>query len=195
MSNNSVGLSNELILNEASKLFAANGYRASSLNDIARNLNVTKPALYYRFKNKHEILNSIFNIIMEIYLKSALEIEKLDIPANEKLDRLIDAHAIAVLNNRDYSTIFFKEANELNEDALQKLKKDMKRYEKIFEKVIEEGIANKKIKDLNSRALVMALFGMTNWLYYWYEENGDLTKEQISELYREILKKGYLVKS
>lgn len=191
MSNTSIGLSIEIILEEASQLFASNGYRASSLNDIASKLNVTKPALYYHFKNKHEILKSIFDIIMKIYLDAAIEIEKMDISADQKLEKLIESHTLAVLNNREYSIIFFKESNELNEDARNKLNTDMKHYEKIFESVIQEGITNKKIKSMNSHALVMGIFGMTNWLYYWFEDNGDLTKEQISSLYKDILKNGY----
>jgi AcrR family transcriptional regulator len=79
MSNTTVGLSVEVILNTAAKLFANSGYRATSLNDVARLLNVSKPALYYHFKNKHEILSSIFTIIMDIYLEKALEIGKLSI--------------------------------------------------------------------------------------------------------------------
>jgi TetR/AcrR family transcriptional regulator, cholesterol catabolism regulator len=192
MSNTTTGLSVEVILNTAAKLFATNGYRATSLNDVAGLLNVTKPALYYHFKNKHEILSSIFTIIMDIYLEKALEIEKLSISPKEKLQMLIESHALAVLNNKEYSIIFFKESIELDKNARKKLKIDMKIYEDIFKKVINQGVEEGTFKNLNSEALVMGIFGMTNWLYYWYEENGDISKEQICDLYLTVLQTGYL---
>ena len=49
----------ERILRTALRLFAANGYEAVSVSDIAGELGVTKGALYRHFKNKHDILDSI----------------------------------------------------------------------------------------------------------------------------------------
>ncbi|MFS0599278.1 TetR/AcrR family transcriptional regulator [Peribacillus frigoritolerans] len=192
MNNTTVGLSVEVILNTAAKLFANSGYRATSLNDVARLLNVSKPALYYHFKNKHEILSSIFTIIMDIYLEKALEIGKLSISPKQKLEMLIESHALAVLNNKEYSIIFFKESIELDADSREKLNVDMKIYEDIFKEVIDNGIKEGTFKNLDSNALVMGIFGMTNWLYYWFEEKGELSKEQICNLYLTVLQTGYL---
>ena len=49
----------ERILRTALRLFAANGYEAVSVSDIAGELGVTKGALYRHYKNKHDILDSI----------------------------------------------------------------------------------------------------------------------------------------
>ena len=50
----------EEILEIALKHFASKGYENTSLEDVAKELNITKPALYYHFKNKQEIYNQIF---------------------------------------------------------------------------------------------------------------------------------------
>ena len=49
------------ILEEALRLFAKNGYLGTSMNDIARQLGVTKAALYKHYTSKQEILDSIVN--------------------------------------------------------------------------------------------------------------------------------------
>lgn len=49
----------ERILQEALKLFAQNGYMATSMNDIAQKLDITKAALYKHYKSKQEIFDSI----------------------------------------------------------------------------------------------------------------------------------------
>jgi AcrR family transcriptional regulator len=43
----------------AIKLFTDNGYEATSLREIAEHLGVTKAALYYHFKSKDEIIQSV----------------------------------------------------------------------------------------------------------------------------------------
>ena len=44
------------LLKEAARAFSSQGYHATSLDDVAKTLGVTKPALYYYIKNKQEIL-------------------------------------------------------------------------------------------------------------------------------------------
>jgi AcrR family transcriptional regulator len=45
----------------ALELFSENGYEATSLREIAERLGVTKAALYYHFKTKDEIIDSLVN--------------------------------------------------------------------------------------------------------------------------------------
>ena len=44
------------LLRQAARAFSAHGYHDTSLDDVARRLNVTKPTLYYYFASKDEIL-------------------------------------------------------------------------------------------------------------------------------------------
>ena len=44
------------LLREAARAFSARGYHDTSLDDVAKTLGVTKPALYYYVTNKQEIL-------------------------------------------------------------------------------------------------------------------------------------------
>lgn len=56
----------ERILEEALKLFAQNGYLGTSMNDIAREIGVTKAALYKHYASKQEILDSIIQKMNEM---------------------------------------------------------------------------------------------------------------------------------
>ena len=46
----------DVILRNAAKAFMERGYYKTSLDDIAKMQNVTKPTLYYYIKNKEDIL-------------------------------------------------------------------------------------------------------------------------------------------
>jgi AcrR family transcriptional regulator len=50
----------ELILREAIKVFGEKGYAGGSLEEIAEQVGLTKAAIYYYFRNKQELYNSIF---------------------------------------------------------------------------------------------------------------------------------------
>ncbi|APY87055.1 TetR family transcriptional regulator [Streptomyces alfalfae] len=54
------GNTRERIQDVALELFAEQGYEKTSLREISERLEVTKAALYYHFKTKEDILNSLF---------------------------------------------------------------------------------------------------------------------------------------
>ncbi len=65
----------EAILTEALKLFAARGYEAVSVADIAEKLHITKGALYRHYKNKRDILEQIIIRMQENDAARAKEYE------------------------------------------------------------------------------------------------------------------------
>jgi hypothetical protein len=52
-------MTSERILEAARVLFAARGYRATSMQAIADEVGITKAALYYHFESKDEILHQL----------------------------------------------------------------------------------------------------------------------------------------
>ena len=55
----------ENILDVARNLFAEYTYLCVSMNDIANKLNITKPALYYYFKDKKELYKEILERVFK----------------------------------------------------------------------------------------------------------------------------------
>src|SRR6202021_1279958 len=46
----------DAVLQTAAHMFLEQGYRRTSMSELAKRLKITKPALYYYFRNKEEIL-------------------------------------------------------------------------------------------------------------------------------------------
>jgi len=63
----------ESILHTALRLFARDGYEATSVSDIAGELGMTKGALYKHYKNKRDILDSIIERIYQVDAERAKE--------------------------------------------------------------------------------------------------------------------------
>lgn len=49
----------ELILKNALDMFAKSGYNSVSIRDIAKTVNIKESSIYYHFKNKQDILDSL----------------------------------------------------------------------------------------------------------------------------------------
>ena len=59
------GGTRERIQQVARELFVAQGVQATSLQDIANELGITKPALYYHFASREELVRSIITPMVE----------------------------------------------------------------------------------------------------------------------------------
>ncbi len=65
------------IMEEVIKLFAKKGFYAVSIREIAQNVGVTKPTLYYYFESKEEMKNEVFLYLMEhIFAYQSKEFKK-----------------------------------------------------------------------------------------------------------------------
>ncbi len=55
----------ENIVKTALELFLQNGYEKTSMNDIAREVGITKPAIYHHFKNKDQLFHQVLTLFFE----------------------------------------------------------------------------------------------------------------------------------
>ncbi len=63
----------ERIINASIELFSKKGFDAASVNEIAEQANVTKALIYYYFKSKEEILDSLVHSLMDNITSIAMD--------------------------------------------------------------------------------------------------------------------------
>lgn len=78
------------ILAIARELFASQGYTGTTIADIARCLGTTTAALYYHFKSKKDILDSLLAEPLAAYTRLSAEAGRKRLPATELLGAYID---------------------------------------------------------------------------------------------------------
>ena len=74
-----------LILDAAIKVFARTGYHGSRVSDIAREAGIAYGLVYHYFKNKEEILHTIFEERWSGFLDVVEEISRRDTTSEDKL--------------------------------------------------------------------------------------------------------------
>ncbi len=140
------------ILKEALKLFAQKGYARTSLEEIAKNVGITKPAIYYHFKNKKHLYNQIFiKHFSKLKCKSKGSLE-------EDLKAYIDTIGEMFLTDKDLARLFARElvcqGNNLEENTIKEISKTIKHLTKVLE--------NTNINPFFIQTLIISSF--TNYL-------------------------------
>jgi AcrR family transcriptional regulator len=81
----------EAIIAAAWACFLQHGYAKTSLEDVARRANLSRPLIYLQFANKQELFSCAIEKMMDVHFDSARKILALDLDRRAKLVRIIDA--------------------------------------------------------------------------------------------------------
>ncbi len=180
--------SRQEILRTAARLFQQRGYDATSMNDVAAALNLSKGGLYHHFESKDQILFDLMDGAMDITQRRVVdEVRKIADP-EQALRTLIRLHIDVVLSVRDREvTVMLHENHPLPPALRRRVNKRKKEYVHFLENLIAQVQRGRNSRSaVSPRAAAFALLGMINWIYQWYKPDGVLTGEDISREYTTI---------
>jgi AcrR family transcriptional regulator len=182
----------EEILNSAVQLFAERSYRAVTIDDIAANLGYSKSVVYYYFKSKNGILWQIFSRVFDSYFGAIDAIRSEGLSPDLTLARMVRRHALNVMENREWTAIYFREQTELDAPQQLELGRMKREYDFLFEQVFVAGVAKGMFRPIAPQVAISGLLGMCNWLYVWYSATGPLAPQEIADQYVALLADGYM---
>jgi AcrR family transcriptional regulator len=184
--------SRQEILRTAARLFQQRGYDATSMNDVATALKLSKGGLYHHFQSKDEILFEIMNHAMEITQDRVLNPVRTIVDPEERLRALIRLHIEVVLSPRDREITVMLHENHPLPPALRKRinarKKDYIHFlENLMAEVQNKAHSHQAKGKVSPRAAAFALLGMINWIYQWYKPEGDLHAQNLIPQFTDLI--------
>jgi AcrR family transcriptional regulator len=184
--------SRQEILRTAARLFQQQGYDATSMNDVAAALKLSKGGLYHHFQSKDEILFDLMDHALDITQERVINPVRDIADPEERLCRLIRLHIDVVLSVRDREiTVMLHENHPLPPSLRRRINARKKDYVHFVENLIAEVQRARQSKGtVSSRAAAFALLGMINWIYQWYRPEGTLQQEDLVRQYTEIFFQG-----
>ena len=187
-------LRKQMVIDTAITIFHRKGYRTATLDDVAHELGLSKAALYHYVSSKEALLSLIYIQALESFFANANDIEEMDLAPPEKLRFFIRNHIRNIIvSNLHMFAVFFSEENQLPEKQFQKIREEKRKYSKIVEKIIAEGIEQGCFRPLDPKLQAFAVIGMCNWLYKWYKPDcGGKSPEEIADHFLNFLENGYL---
>jgi AcrR family transcriptional regulator len=182
----------EQILRTAADLFRERGYRASTLDDMAARLGMSKASLYTYFRAKDEMLAAISRATIAAFTRELALVSASSLSPEDKLRRVVREHVRFVIANRSFLTVFFSEEASLPPRLARALAAQKDRYDKGVEAIVVEGIRSGVFRDAPPRLVVFGLLGMLNWLYKWYNPAGRWGAEEVSAAFLDLVEGGLL---
>jgi AcrR family transcriptional regulator len=184
-------LTQKAIVATAAELFAGWGFGATSLDDIAERLGVTKGALYYHIKNKEEILRLIYLMVLAASEEPLARIAEADLPPAEKLYRAIVHHVAVAADRSPAMIVFYREQPHLTGSFAKEIIVRKKAYEIYFQRIIMEGQATGVFTGkIDPKIAAFGILGMCNWLSQWYRPDGPLNSQEIAAMFARMVEGG-----
>jgi AcrR family transcriptional regulator len=179
----------DFVLRSAARMFLDRGYGRSTMNDLAKGLNITKPALYNYFAGKEEILTECFRLG---HLLAQQHIDRITAQGGSGLEK---AHgfivAYAKIMTEDFGQCIGRlDDRELSPKARHDVRSRKRDIDRQFRAFIAEGIADGSIRPCNIQLTTFAILGALNWIGHWYRDDGSATPDNIADEFAARLTEG-----
>ena len=185
------------IMDVALHMFSERGYEAVSIRDICGSVGIKESTLYYHFKNKKDILDSLVNKfkdhidgllshISEIPEKPSKKLKKSDVAASKLIDTyMMDSYLFDPFCNLMLRLMMIEQFHNEEIRALYEKTLFTDPYEiqlNIFKKLGAAGI----IPEKDVEWIVKEYYSYMTMLTFKYLLNGDLTEERKKAYYDEV---------
>jgi TetR/AcrR family fatty acid metabolism transcriptional regulator len=175
----------EAILRSAVKVFARKGFFNSKVADIAGDAGIADGTVYLYFKSKDEILHSIFDQAMEIFIaEGQREIADLTKP-EDRLRRIAELHLERLGADRDLAIVFQVELRGSIKFMQEFSAAGFADYLDIIKKTIDDGQRSGAFRtDVKPIVAAKILYGaldemVTNWILSKKEYDLSPMAEQV----------------
>ena len=176
----------------AAQIFFAKGYNATSLNDIADALKITKAGLYYYVESKQDLLFQIINLGLDHVEREVLSPAREIADAEERLRFVILNHARLSAGGNHAVTIISHEVNELKFFHREETLKRRRDYFDFIRNTLIELESEGKLQEINLTTATFTLLGMILWLSRWFSPKGKISVEKVCHDVCEMALKGLL---
>ncbi len=163
------------ILKAAIKVFAKNGFYATRVSDIAKAAGVADGTIYLYFKNKDDVLITIFEDGIQQLLVILRDVAAADEPFDVRITRIIELQLWLLEDQRDLAEVITVNLRQSSSLLKQYAAPLFMEYIDVIAGLVRDGQTEGAFrKDINSRVVARSLFGALDAiLLTWALGEGD----------------------
>jgi TetR/AcrR family transcriptional regulator len=177
------------ILKAAAKLFASLGFDRASMAEIAAGCGVSKALLYHYYANKDQLLFDIIRSHLDD-LVAAVEAVSPALSPRERLAGMVGGLLEAYRHADEEHQIQISDMKRLPEATKTELIARERLLVRYFSMAIAAAYPALAGRKELLTPLTMNLFGMMNWKFMWFRENGPVTHEAFAGLVMTMIEAG-----
>jgi AcrR family transcriptional regulator len=172
-------LQRERILQAAAQLFAAQGYANTTMAQIVRALGVTKPFVYYYFRDKQEIFETLsWRPAVDCF--TALDFAAGDPRrASEKVIEGIERLIRATISHHPCAFFAYREPQVYRPEYIAAQKKLAHHFYDLLCPLLEEARRDGDLDFTETKITALAACSLPGFLYSWYRPDGRLSADEV----------------
>lgn len=175
------GLVESQILEASAVLFAERGFAATSLQDIAEAVGVSRPALYHYVSSKDEILARLTDGLIVSAGEGIRVALREKLPADEQLPLLLRALLVPIAESPGRFRLLLTRDASIQTESRARLAELERTVARSLIGLVERGMGEGVFRRCEPRTAAFAVLGMINWVAWWYTPGGAQTIEQLSD--------------
>lgn len=170
-----------VIVTKAAALFRENGFKASSMRDLAERVGVEAASLYNHIKSKTEILHEICFQVANRFMHQMNQIETSDLGAIEKIEKLLRFHIREMIVHHEEVCVSDREWRFLDEPYLSNFHNQRRQYRKRFAAIVQSGINAGEIKDIDAATVVLIMLHAITGIDSWHRSKQKISASDLEE--------------
>ncbi|MCC2596996.1 TetR/AcrR family transcriptional regulator [Pusillimonas sp. MFBS29] len=178
------------IMESAAKLFARQGYSATSIGDIAHACDCSKSRLYHYFDNKEAILHDMLTTHVDELLERCREVISTEEPRNHFI-KIVKLFLKIYATSRNQHVVMLTCLDALSQEHRAALITKQRELIAFIRDTLLQHRPDMKGNQKLLRVDTMLFFGMINFTYTWYKADGAVAPEELAERAVELFLEGY----
>ena len=177
----------EQIYQAAGALFRRRGYTATSIRDIARELDLQGGSLYAHIASKEEVLLALVSAAADRFFAAAGHAARAATAPDDHLRALIRGHVGVVAGSIEQATVFLFDWKHLSAPHREAIGARRDEYERLFRDAIAAGIASGDFAPADPKLAATMILSALNGLALWYHRDGPLRADELADRYADLL--------
>lgn len=180
------------ILKASAALFHHKGYNATTLQEIAKEVNMEAPSLYNHIQSKQAILADLLLTVAKEFVKGIDIIESANLTTTRKLEKVVQLHIELSFEFRNTSSLMLAEYVHLIPDDKKRYLALKSEYEAKFKNIINECIAAGDLDNQHTDLMIFTLLSTLRSIYAWIGKHPNINKIELESQLSKFLLKGIL---
>lgn len=167
------------IYRTAAQMIYEKGFDATSMNEIAEAVQLTKPGLYYYVKGKKELLFSIMSFAMDLLEERVVKVAMAVAEPEERLRVLASEHARLLTHEARAVAILIDEISGLNPLQQEEITQRKRTYFDLLRATLDALKEQNKLRAIDTTVAAFSLLGILMWISRWYADDGRLSSDDV----------------
>ena len=180
------------VLTSAARLFAEDGFAATSVRAVAERARLTKAGLYYHINEKVDLLYRICEHSIQEILDGARAALKRENEPAAQLAALIRNHCAFFFQHPHNLTVLNRDMGALTGTQREAIRALEMAYLDLIRDVFRHGQKRGSFRKLDLTVAAFSLLGVLNTLDRWYDAAGPVKPEALVEQIETILMRGFV---